>query len=199
MGGMGSGNRWQTGKRTTGEMQALDVRGLQRADCLQPGKFFLWEWKSDGESVGSIGVRTEVNRVVLIYRSRRGGGAWKDKEISVRLDWTGCHLGGRRPWFLCPYCERRVAVLYGGEDFACRHCHRLVYGCQRETFEWRMQRKAAKTMRRLGWKRGALNEEKPKGMHWRTFERLVQEHKRFNAAAWFAIARRYRLDLPAGG
>jgi hypothetical protein len=62
-----------------------------------------------------------------------------------------------------------------------------------------MQRKAAKTMRRLGWERGALNEEKPKGMHWRTFERLVQEYKRFNAASWFALARRYRLDLPAGG
>jgi hypothetical protein len=43
-----------------------------------------------------------------------------------------------------------------------------------------------------------LNEEKPKGMHWRTFERLVQEYKRFNAASWFALARRYRLDLPAG-
>jgi hypothetical protein len=75
-----------------------------------------------------------------------------------------------------------VATLYGGRVFACRKCHRLAYPSQREDASDRAGRRADKIRDRLGWDAGILNGpgSKPKGMHWRTFERLVQEHDRWS-------------------
>jgi hypothetical protein len=57
--------------------------------------------------------RTEANALLLIYRSRSYGEAeWKSVEQRVPITWTTCHLGGRRPWFICSvysggrYCGR---------------------------------------------------------------------------------------------
>ena len=94
----------------------------------------------------------------------------------------GCTLGGRRAWLLCPAqgCGRRVALLYigGAGIFACRHCYKLAYQCQRETDDDRAMRRADNIRRRLGWEAGIATPEgdKPKGMHWRTYERLVAQH-----------------------
>ena len=48
----------------------------------------------------------------------------KDEHYAVRIVRTVCNLGGSRAWFICPAvgCGRRVAILYGGGIFACRHC-----------------------------------------------------------------------------
>jgi hypothetical protein len=71
-----------------------------------------------------------------------------------------------------------VAVLFGGELFACRHCYRLAYPSTREDARDRAARRAEAIRARLGWKPGILNGTggKPKWMRWRTFERLVTEH-----------------------
>ncbi len=46
----------------------------------------------------------------------------------IPLVTTSCTYGGKRFWFSCPYCDRRVGVLYRrGERFACRHCNYLTY------------------------------------------------------------------------
>ena len=75
-------------------------------------------------------------------------------------------------------CGRRVAILYGGKVYACRHCYRLAYRCQREASDDRATRQADKLRDRLGWEAGILNGNgcKPKGMHWRTFDRLETRH-----------------------
>lgn len=46
----------------------------------------------------------------------------------IEISDTACNYGGRRYWFNCPCCTRRVVHLYmvNGE-FACRHCHNLTY------------------------------------------------------------------------
>jgi len=133
-----------------------------------------------GKEVASISVRTEANRAILSYRRRSGDGDWKSEEYPVRLDWTACNYGGRRAWFLCPAhgCGRRLAILYGGATFACRHCHRLAYPSQQESIDDRAARRADRIRARLGWQPGILHGEgdKPKWMRWRTFERLQFEH-----------------------
>ena len=116
--------------------------------------------------------------MILAYRFCSGGDDWTDEQYPVRLVRTPCHLGGLRPWFLCPArgCGRRVALLYGGGDiFACRHCYKLAYASSREAVSDRALRRADQLRERLGWAPGILNAEgeKPKGMHWRTFDRLV--------------------------
>lgn len=182
MGGRNSGRRWHHGaKDTTSDYRALDVRRLQRDGLLAPGQAFGLNWRRHEETVASIRVRTETDRIILFYRHRTGGSDWISEEYPVHLDWTPCTYGGRRTWFLCPVrgCGRRVALLYGGAIFACRHCHYgLAYPSQRESVHDRAARRADRIRERLGWELGILNGSggKPKGMHRRTFQRLEYEH-----------------------
>jgi hypothetical protein len=193
MGGWGSGG-WQSGKNTTNSMRALDVRRLARDRLLTAGRWFMWRWSIDGEEVASIQIRVGADRVTLNYRARSHGEEWQPLEYPVYLEWTPCHLGGRRAWFRCPArgCGRRVAVLYGGTIFACRHCHQLAYASQRETPDDRAMRRAGKIRQRLGWEPGIANPEgdKPKGMHWRTFQKMTAQHDAFAHASWMGMAAR---------
>lgn len=197
MGGIGSGRRHQGGKDTTSDMRALDVRWLRRKGLLIPWRSFSLCWTRNGREVGSIQIRVEPDSVMLNYRSRSNGGDWQSMEYPVHMEWTDLHLGGRRPWFLCPGpgCGRRVAILYGGAIFACRHCHKLNYACQRETDDDRAARRADTIRRWLGWEPGILNGSgcKPKGMHQRTFERLKAEHDAYVQRSLFGMAKRLRL------
>ena len=196
MGGWGSG-RGQSGKDTTSDYRALDVRRLQRDGLLTPGRSFGWNWTRDGETVASIQVRAETDRIILNYRHKSGSSDWQPMDYPVRLAWTDCTLGGRRAWLLCPArgCGRRVALLYIGSSgiFACRHCYKLAYASQRETGDDRAARRADRIRDRLGWEAGILNGEgdKPKGMHWRTFERLHAAHNEFVNASLAGMMRKF--------
>ena len=180
MGGFGSGK--QSGKRCTNDNLALDVRSIDRAGRLTPGSWFTWQWTRNGEITSSIQLQVEADSVVLDYRSRSNhhGGEWEPMRYTVALDRTPCGFGGKRVWWRCPAvgCGRRVAVLYGGRVFACRQCNHLAYESQREADDDRATRRADTIRRRLGWEPGILNGKglKPKGMHWRTFERLEASH-----------------------
>jgi hypothetical protein len=171
------------GGRTTCESCiSIDVRSWHREGVLRAGKFFSCSWTRGGEPSGRINVRTECDEVVLSYRAQNWGASeWKAIEQRVPIAWTACHLGGRRPWFVCSvysngrFCGRRAAVLYGaGELFACRRCYGLAYESQQETPMRRGVFQAQKIRVRLG---GSVNlfepfPEKPKRMHWLTYLRL---------------------------
>lgn len=197
MGGIGSGRRYQGGKVTTSNMHPLDIRRLHRKGLLSPGADFSWHWTVNDREVSAIRIHTEVDRVILIYRTRDRGGEWQPMEYPVYLAWTPCNLGGRRAWFLCPArgCGRRVAIIYGGSIFACRHCHQLAYESQRETDDDRAARRADTVRRRLGWEPGILNGSggKPKGMHWRTFDRLKTRHDAYVGVSLAGMAKRLGL------
>ena len=200
MGGVGIGRRWHFGASdTTDDYRSIDVRRWRRDGLLSPHQSFGWQWSRHGEVVASIQVRTEPDRVILTYRHRSGGSDWQDESYPVCLDWTTCHLGGQRPWFLCPArgCGRRVAILYGGAIFACRHCYRLAYPSQRETDGDRAARRADRIRERLGWEPGILNGNglKPKGMHWRTFERLTAEHDAYVEKSLAGMAQQFGIKL----
>jgi len=131
------------------------------------------------------------------YRHQRGDGEWKSENYPVRVEWTGCTFGGRRAWFLCPAqgCGRRVAILYSGGIFACRHCYKLAYACQRENADDRAMRRADNVRQQLGWGAGIANPKggKPKGMHWATFARLSAKQDAFAWVATVGSARRLGL------
>lgn len=199
MGGMGSGRQgnWNA-KDTTADYHALDVRRWQRDGLLAPHQTFAWQWLCEGEVDAFIQVHTEPGWVNLTYRHRSGDEEWKDESYPVQLDRTPCNFGGKRTWFICPAwgCGRRVAILYGGTIFACRHCHELAYSSQRETYDDRAARQAEKIRERLGWEQGILNPkgwQKPKGMHWQTFDRLNKEHDAFVAISLKGMATRFNL------
>jgi hypothetical protein len=103
MGGPGSGNRWRYGaKSTTGDYRTLDVRCFEGTGTLTPGRWAGWHWTRNGEPVASIQVRTEHDRVILIYRHRSGDTEWKDEHHAVRIVRTPCSLGGSRACLICP-------------------------------------------------------------------------------------------------
>ena len=187
MGGVGSGNWYRFDKKTaTTECQRVDVRYLHRQDLLKSGRRFSLRWSRADRETGSIGGVVEgmetPERVILLYRHGSGpGGEWEEVREPVPLTWTACNFGGERPWFICPGagCLRRVAILYAlGRYFLCRHCYDLAYESQRENGMTRALRRAQAIRERLG---GSANmtkpfPEKPKGMHWKTYERLWWEH-----------------------
>ena len=182
MGGYGSGKRWSSNS-TTEDYRSLDVRWLQREGLLREGLTRTISWSSRGEVTGRIEVRMANSELIFSYSHRAHGEEWEGLSYPVGVEWTPCDYGGQRAWFDCPAsgCGRRVAILYSGRIFACRHCYRLAYECQREASHYRLLRKAQKLSVRLGGHGFVLDGVwRPKGMHQRTFERL---QRRFEEAS----------------
>ncbi len=197
------GYRWGS-KDTADDCRSIDVRYLHREGILSSGRSHSLSWlDEDGQKEASIRVNVMLGVVKLIYRYQScGESEWEDIEESVPLDWTDCNYGGIRPWFLCPgvvngpHCGRRVAILYmAGRYFLCRHCYRLVYESQREHRASRLVRKAQKIRQRLGGEPGLMYPfpAKPKGMHWRTYERLRWEAEMAEDGSLIAAAARWAI------
>lgn len=107
MGGPGSGTYFRCDKKDTVEEHlSLDVRKLNREHGIKPGSLITVQYQWRGEQMTQ----------------------------AITIDWIPCNYGGRRPWFICGNCGRRVAVLYGaGKYFACRHCYDLTYRSSQES------------------------------------------------------------------
>lgn len=169
MGGYGSGRQEETAK-TDGALR-LSVNELQRQGSLTPGRHVItWRWTSGREA--SICLEVQDSCLFLSFTSQRGA-----RTQRVWLEYTANNYGGRRPWFRCPRCSRRVGVLYfRGGEFRCRPCSGLKYKSKSESRPDRMRRRARKIRDRLGADYGlGLLASRPKGMHWSTFFRLEEK------------------------
>lgn len=181
MGGVGSGRPSGSGRATVEACRTLDVNRLHREGCLKVGWWGVWQWMCDGQKTASIDLRTESDRLRLAYRVRIRGGDWKDVVQTVRIVRVACRFGGARPYFICPdvwdgvACGRRVAKLHGpGPCFRCRYCGRLRHASQGESVGDRLLRRSNTIRQRLGGAPGMAEAfpPKPRGMWWRTYERL---------------------------
>lgn len=193
MGGFGSGRKSEV--NCTDVCRSIDIRRWQREGNLVPGNHFIGQSIRNGKKMTSISVRVEVSQLRLTYTHQRNSGISDNLDYPVRLQMTSCHYGGVRYWFACPAdgCGRRVAILYrdrGGKYFACRHCYQLAYKSQRETASDRADRKANKIKDKLSWPLGILNpvSGKPKGMHWKTYYRLLTEHNDYLNRALLGVS-----------
>jgi hypothetical protein len=160
------------------------VRRWHRDGLLRPYQAFSWIWSCGEEPLGSIGVAVEVDAVRLTFEWRRRGlSEWTRACQYVPIVWTGCHLGGARPWFLCVAdsgsgrcCQRPAVKLYADHChlFACRRCHGLVYASQSETALDRSIRRARKARMRLLGGSNILEPipDRPPRMHRHTYYRL---------------------------
>jgi hypothetical protein len=194
MGGYGSGkwHRWDAKNGTTDSSLPLDVRNLARKGLLKAGSSFTQRW-SRGLSSNAITGYSMGDEVVLLYKQRHGDGEWEPVEQRLPLTWTPCNYGGERPWWYCPSCGRRVAVVYGaGKLFACRHCHQLTHGSSRESHSDRSLRKAQKIREQLGGGPSLMEPfpERPTGMHHTTYWRLFTEYREAERASLAELAAR---------
>jgi len=150
--------------------RAFDLRRALREGTLKVGAEFVASLTRGPETDGVIYIISEGDALVLIERGFRQ---------RVAISRTSCNFGGERAWAICPRCSRRVAILFDrGGLFACRACCGLTYSSQRETPKFRSIRKARKMRERFGGGENLMAPfpDKPKKMHWRTYERLVRRY-----------------------
>ncbi len=168
-------------KSSTKEFLCVDIRKMHRQGQLRSNASSV----ITDEAHAEMQLVAQTDRVAIRHGIRFLAGFRELARQTVKLDNTPCNYGGERPWFRCPGCDTRVAILYGqklangasvkNRRFKCRRCHNLVYPSQRETWRSRMFTKAEKLWGRIGGRWGG----KPKGMHWRTYNRLADEAMHF--------------------
>lgn len=162
--------------RFTDELRALDIRRLHRDGCLgrEGSGPVTVTWSGAGTS--SITVVPDRTGVVLEYSVCDGEDQEGHSERIV-IKRTKCYFGGSRPWWFCPHCGRRCAILYGGRHFWCRACHDLRYRSQNESKSERLLRRAEILRARMGVSGSVFGPfpPKPRGMHIKTYRRLRDE------------------------
>ena len=171
MGGIGSGAR-QRYARKTDCMHRLDLASFRR-DCFVAGYEGSVTWSRNGQKTGSIGYRLWQDKMQLHYAYTSGGEKWS-VEDTFAFAFTAQPFGGERRWIVCPSCQRQCSVLYGGARFRCRRCHGAVYPSQYDPFPQLPWSRCHRVRERMGGEQrlsGAFP-AKPKGMHWRTYNRL---------------------------
>jgi len=163
----------------------LEISKLKRDGLIDFNSWYdgrlTWTMVNTGEETGSI--RYEIYtldpndmwmRLYYTYKSH-----WNDEteemDYKLRLEKTQPNYGGKRLWFVCPLTYARVGTLYappGSKYFASRHAYSLKYQSQSRSAYDRAIDRMWKLKKRLGeddyWR-------KPKGMHHKTHERMVEE------------------------
>ncbi|GAA4650942.1 hypothetical protein GCM10023116_32250 [Kistimonas scapharcae] len=185
MGGYLSG-RPGSGKPSVEDCINLNVCNLYHKGLLEPGSrtvlknrrggSFLFQCRENyfgwplcvsitWATIGSDKVRTEHNQVIGV------------EFVDV--------LNGkaRRPYFFCPFTEKRVGVLVMGDrGFGHRTFYGYDYKAQRMGHIDRALNSARKVKEKVGGVNlsGALTDDllRPKGMHKSTFARYVDQHQR---------------------
>ena len=173
--------------RTTSYLR-LDVRKLQQKGLLKSGPCFVWRWSRDDEVLGCVDIRTEANRVLLSYKAWEGNGQrWVRYEYPVSVEWplvimVECKLGSvARPWDVGAewpfYTEAefsRVPVATGFLTTA-----RMNRSMTDPDAERRIRMKLGGSQNLF-----APLPLKPKGMHWRTYERLRTKAEQAKSRSW---------------
>ena len=143
------------------QCRRIDIRHWRKGGYLGAGRTFSWSWTRGDESAGNISVAVNSGSIRLNYTIDG-----RDASQTITTTTTPCHYGGSRPWFTCPVCHDRAAVLYlRAGRFACRQCQRVSYSIQSGTSHDRV----CNLYHRLANK---LEAGKPKWQRWATYNKL---------------------------
>ena len=170
MGGYGSGRH--SDKPKIEDCNSLNTNQLQKDGCLENGWNGTMIWSRNGVKISSIGIHASNDSLHLSYYTEEYGTVSQ----SLTIERLPCRFGGSRAYFRCK-CSNRVVKLYSaGKNFRCRHCYRLPYSSKNESQLDRAIRHRNKQRRRLSGNIGleASMAQKPKGMWWRTYQRLQE-------------------------
>jgi hypothetical protein len=166
------------------DYRSVDLAWLRRKGYLRIGYSGSITWSRGGSVTAWIRYRVEGHGLRLIYRTRRSGAdEWRDIDELFPFIYTATNFAGRRQWLQCLSCRKGCRVLFGGSYFRCRRCHGLKYEAQYEP-RWLSGTSRAQKIRERYGGSGSLDEpfpEKPKGMHWRTYDRLTAQDERLTA------------------
>jgi hypothetical protein len=159
--------RWPgDGRRTVERTRTIEIGTLRRAGYVGKPERNWWEW------------RYKANDLGIWPKSWRDGFIHLSNQIlcTEQVSWR---FGGQRFYFVCD-CGRRVDKLHAFRDrpWRCRHCYGLTYATRQALPRHRHIIKAQKIRRQLGGSPSMLEQfpPKPRGMHWKRYERLRRRH-----------------------
>lgn len=136
--------------------EADGVKKISTSFLKRNGYFNGWRsgtitWtRGYDEHKSSVGIEVSTlngNDYLRIYYTQTDNysGEKKDFDYKIPLTTTPCRFGGKRYWFICPwckngvYCGKRVGTLYkDGDYFACRHCYDLTYSSRKVNRRYKM-------------------------------------------------------------
>jgi hypothetical protein len=177
MGGRGSGGHNSKRKLRDVQCARLDVHELARDGNLTLGKrgwLFGTVWF---EVAGG----PDAQRLVLEFPVRSGSGERLDPvRQTICCYWRRAHYGGRYLMFRCE-CGRSARVLYARYFydricfFNCRQCAGITYQSTMGHRWDRSARRIEKLRARLQWKAAGTEPIRPRGMHQRTYRRILGE------------------------
>jgi hypothetical protein len=154
----------------------LDVHELARDGMLTLGKRGLLFGTVWFEVAGG----PDAQRLVVEFPVRSASGErLPPVQQEICCYWRKAHYGGRYLMFLCSKCSRPARVLYARyfSDriwfFTCRKCAGITY--QSTTgHRWdRSARRVEKLRARLVWQADGTEPIRPRGMHKRTYQRIL--------------------------
>jgi hypothetical protein len=130
MGGYGSGKKyWRRVKEKVEDCRSIDANNFSRWGFFKEGiRFSTLRWTRCERQTGACSIYVTINghndSIIFSYtydgKPHRG--------VEIRLTSYAPGFGGRRYFFVCPHCGRRMRTLhfkYG--EIACRICHNLTY------------------------------------------------------------------------
>lgn len=177
MGGYGSGN---SGWRPHIESAlAFDLATFKkyRPELAEIQMAGLWQWSSNSEAFASLNYqwRTGEWDGELVFTGKRNQEPFESR---IRLEALPLNYGGKRWWMHCPYSHRRGRKLYlfdGLDNFIHREAvhPKPTYASQRTSGTDRLINQRWAIRKKIGDDVSDLFDQlyKPKGMHWRTFEK----------------------------
>jgi hypothetical protein len=116
-------------KHLVTQYHALNILDLVRSGYLHPFSKYDWVWRTNkGAHQTTVTITVLTDALQLVFRMYGIEGVRQRVELTYSLG----AQGGKRPWFVCPTCRRRVGVLYhaNGLPFRCRTCCKLAYPSQ---------------------------------------------------------------------
>lgn len=208
-------SRWGSMCIHTGDLLKLEAKEFRaaisalrgRSEC-SPRKALVrgfdgWKRKHEIEICLSL---NDEQMPVVDYLVRVGK---VETSGQIQFAQTACRFGGNRYYFVCPVTRKRCAVLrlYRGMLISLEGVRQLTrmsipYTCQTLSGFDRVRRQVKLSEGRAE-KRGIVIDEsvyyqKPKGMHWNTFSRLVGDiekaQERENRWIWVHWGRRLGLS-----
>lgn len=179
--GRGRWTRWGK-KEIVGDYLQLDAQAVARQnDLTRPGyRGWRWSWSTvlGGARTASINFRIVPGEGIELEYQYAGEPV---PVFMARIVTTTPNYGGRRYWFMCPGCGRRVRYLYGGRLFHCRTCHGLTYATTqtgKNDLQPTITNRINQIRRRLGEPGDPLGKfpDRPRYMHMSTYMRLWREY-----------------------
>ena len=150
---------------------AVDIRVLHRTGWLEQGNW--------GTYCPGLNLLAKDGKLTLMYEATFEDGTKRPVGETYDLFNSPRHLGGSMPYFICPGigCGRHVSKLYRSSGrFRCRHCSKLVYNCQYDSFVERAARQIDKITSKL--ETNLNSDGRPKHMRRKTYEKLLARLQR---------------------